>query len=193
MFISLTLQLCPAQHNIDLVSPAIQKRIVAARKLVETKLGRDNDTIQFIDENAYQTGMTIRDNLLFGKISYNKRHLIGKVNEQLNAILEELGLSSLIAQRGLRFKCGNAGTRLPQGFRQKIALARALIKNPDILIVDNALSTIDSLSQGRILKNIVKLRAGKNLIWTVVDKETSSLFDQLYVIENHSIKEATAI
>ncbi|NNC99046.1 MAG: ATP-binding cassette domain-containing protein [Gammaproteobacteria bacterium] len=184
MLISLTMQLSPAKHNLDLVSPEIQQQIVQARKLVIQKFGEVNETIRFIDEGSYQSGMSVRENLLFGVVAYNKRHLVNRIDQQLRGVLSELGLTTGLVHRGLRYRCGNAGSNLSQAFRQKLALARALVKNADILIVDDGLSTIDMVSQKRILANIMQLRKNKNLVWRVVDKDTVPLFDRNLRIED---------
>ena len=128
--ISLTLQLCPAQHRLGLITEELREKIVLARRLVTEKLGPGNTMIQFINRKEYQAGMTIQENLLFGKIIYSKRHLQGKIDQSLRLVLADLGLEPLLINVGLDFKCGNAGSRLSMAFRAKLALARALIKNP---------------------------------------------------------------
>ncbi len=186
--ISMTLQLCPAQHRLGLITTEIRQRIVSARQLVMDKLGLVNDLIQFIDKECYLNGMTVQENLLFGKIGFNKLHLQSRIDDQLNNVLEEHGVTDALLVLGLEFNCGNAGSQLSQNFRRKLALARSLIKNPDILIVNDALSTLDLKSQIRIIEKLKIYRKGKNLIWTLLDLDLANLFDAVLELKDGALR-----
>lgn len=190
--ILLTLQLSPARHRLGLIGPELQGKIVVARRLVMNKMGENNELIQFIERENYQAGMTVQENLLFGKISHNKLHLQSRIDEQLNLVLAEHGITEALLTLGLEFNCGNAGSRLSQNFRRKLIVARALIKDPDILVLDDALATLDKKSQMRIVEKLKLFRSGKNLIWTLVDKDIAGMFDHVLLLENGSLKEANA-
>lgn len=184
LLISVALRISPAQHRLNLITPEIQGQIIAARKLIMDKLGYDNDIIQFIDKDSYQSGMNVRANLLFGKIAHDRRHLQDRIHQRLNQVLSTLGLGKTILNRGLQFHCGEAGANLPQTFRQKLLLARALIKNPDVLIIEEPLSALNFESQKRIFTNVKKLRDGKNMIWIFSDKRFAEEFDQVLSFDN---------
>ncbi len=184
LLISVALRISPAQHRLSLITSEIQGQIVAVRKLIMEELGYDNDIIQFIDKDGYQSGMNVRANLLFGKIAYDKRHLQDRIHQRLNQVLSTLGLGKVILNRGLQFHCGEAGSNLPQTFRQKLLLARALIKNPDVLIIEEPLSALNFESQKRIFTNVKKLRDGKNMIWIFSDKRFAEEFDQVLSFDN---------
>ena len=178
MLISLTLQLCPNRHRLGLITADIQEKILAAREKIFDLLGWNNESIQFIDREHYQIGMTVQENLLFGKISYYKRHLLPKINKKLISVLTERGIADSLIELGLDYNCGHAGSHLSNNFRRKLCLARQLIKNPDILIVDNILSSIDAKTQGEIMSDVLKQRAGQNLIWITDDTKLARLFDR---------------
>ncbi|MGI9316302.1 MAG: ATP-binding cassette domain-containing protein, partial [bacterium] len=186
MLISIALQISPAQHRLALITPEIQDRIVNARGQIMRSLGQDNDIIQFIDQDTYQLGMNVRENLLFGRISFDRRHLIDRIHERLNQVLRTLGLEKDFLERGLLFRCGEAGSLLSQTFRQKLLLARALAKNPPVLIIEEPLAALNFDTQQRIFDNVKKLRSGKNLIWIFSDERLSDQFDRVFNYGNNS-------
>ncbi len=190
--ISLTLQLCPAQHRLGLITTDIQQSIVSARQLVMEKLGQENDLIQFIDRDNFQYGMSVQENLLFGKIAFNKLHLQSRIDQHLNTLLDQHGIADTLLTLGLEYNCGNAGSRVSQNFRRKLALARSLIKNPDILIVNDALATLDVKSQKRIIEKIKTFRQDKNIIWTLLDLDMADLFDDVLTLEQGRLQPITA-
>ena len=73
---------------------------------------------------------------------------------------------------------------LAAGQRQKLALARALLRQSDILIVNEALSAIDPASQAQIRDNIRSDYRGRGLIWVAAHREEAREFDHLLYIED---------
>ena len=175
--VGLTLQLRPARHRLGLITIAIQQKALEVRKQVRRTLGEDNDEVQFLDSNKYQIGMSVRANLLFGEFVYSRRHLQEQVDDQLVDVLNELGIAEELEMVGLDFECGNAGAQLSPAFRSKLGLARAIMKEPDILIVDDALNVLDQDSQKMIYSSVAAHRKGKNLIWTFGKDSVPGVFD----------------
>jgi len=190
--ISLTMQLCPEQHRLNLLEPEVQKKIVGARKQIVGVFGINNNILKFIEKDNYQPGMTVRDNLLFGKIRYSKRHLQPQIDAELKNLITEMGLMNLLLSVGLEFNCGNAGSLLTNGFRSKLAMARAVAKNPDILIVDGALAGLDPESQNRILDAVRAERKDRNLIWTTSTEENLGSFSRVLAMDNRVLREVSS-
>ena len=182
MLISIALQISPAQHRLALITPQMQDQIVTARRQIMESMGQENDMIQFIDRDTYQWGMNIRENLLFGKIAFDKKHMVDRIHEKLNQVLRDLRLEKDILGRGLLSRCGEAGSLLSQTMRQKLLLARALAKDPEILVVEEPLSALNFDTQKRILTNVKKLRADKNLVWIFSDERMSDNFDRVLAL-----------
>lgn len=67
---------------------------------------------------------------------------------------------------GLNTLVGEKGVALSGGQKQRISIARALIKNPEILILDDALSAVDGKTEAKIIQNLREERAGKTTIIT---------------------------
>ena len=179
MLISIALQISPAQHRLALITPQIQDQIVSARRQIMELMGQENDLVQFIDRDTYQWGMNIRENLLFGKISFDKRHMVDRIHEKLNQILRDLGLEKDIIGRGLLSRCGEAGSLLSQTVRQKLLLARALVKDSEVLVIEEPLSALNAETQQRIFANVKKLRSDRNLVWIFSDERMSDQFDRV--------------
>ena len=115
--------------------------------------------IGFVTQEVFIFSDTIRNNVLFGRSGVSQSEL--ETSLRAANILEEI--QSL--EKGLDTMLGERGTTLSGGQRQRLSLARALILNPPILILDDALSMVDTCTEERILTQVLKLRRDKaNLI-----------------------------
>ncbi len=184
---AVSFKLCPARHRLDLITPTIQEKVLSARKMLMEELGRDNDQIRFFDRNQYNHGMSVQENLLFGRIAYAKGHLQPRVTETIRDTLKSTGLNQEIVLAGLNCPAGAGGSKLAPNAQQKLTLARTLLKNPDILIINNALSGLDSKSFSRILDRIIALRGGRNLTWALNDAALLPRFDQALIVEKNKL------
>ena len=185
--IAVSLQLCPARHRLDLINPAIQKKVVAARAELMRELGGDNARIQFFNADEYHPGMSVQDNLLFGKIAHAKGHMQPRIIATMQAVLQAAGLHAPLVLAGLNCPVGINGARLAAATRQKLVVARALLKDPDILIINNALASLDAKSRARIMDKVLKHRAGRNVIWAVNDPQLAARFDSVLLLEKHKV------
>jgi len=180
---AVSFKLCPARHRLDLITAPIQEKVLAARKELMRELGADNEQIRFFDRNRYNPGMSVQENLLFGRITYAKGHLQPRVTETIRNTLKSTGLNQEIVLASLNCPAGAGGSKLAPNAQQKLTLARALLKNPDILIINNTLSGLDGRSFSRILDRIIARRRGRNLIWALNDPALAARFDQVLVVE----------
>ncbi len=126
---------------------------------------------------------TIRDNVLFGKPDATEDELqnaikAAYVDEFTNRF--EQGLETLIGERGVK---------LSGGQRQRVAIARAMLANPKVLILDEATSNLDTLSEGFIQKSLEKLMEGKTTFVIAHRLSTIKKADQILVVENGEIIE----
>ena len=185
---AVSFQLCPARHRLDLITPPIQDKVLAARKMLMDELGRDNEQIRFFDRAQYNHGMSVQENLLFGRIAYAKGHLQPRVTETIRETLKTSGLNQEIVLAGLNCPAGAGGSKLAPNAQQKLTLARTLLKNPDILIVNNALAGLDSKSFTRILERIIARRRGRNLTWALNDPALAARFDRVLLLENNKLR-----
>ena len=90
---------------------------------------------------------------------------------------------------GLDFEVGIAGGRLSSAQRQKLAIARAVLKRPDVLIISEATATLDGATQNKIMANLLEEFKGRALIWALHRPSAASQFDRVIVLRAGRIVE----
>jgi ABC-type multidrug transport system fused ATPase/permease subunit len=125
--------------------------------------------IGYVPQNIYLIDDTIEANIAFG-LSSNEIS-----QSQLNACIKSAQLSDYITnlENGLSTIVGERGARISGGQRQRIGIARALYHNPQILILDEATSSLDNDTEKKIMEDIIKLKGKKTLI--IIAHRTSTL------------------
>jgi ABC-type multidrug transport system fused ATPase/permease subunit len=138
--------------------------------------------IGYVSQNTYLIDGTIIENVIFGvdKKDYNygifnKVINLSNVNEFLNEL--PLGKDELI---------GEKGSKLSGGQKQRIGIARALYKNPEIIILDEATSALDLYNEKIILNNIKNIN-NITLIIVSHNLNTLKLCDNIYEITNKNL------
>jgi len=84
---------------------------------------------------------------------------------------------------------GERGVTLSGGQKQRISIARALIKQPDIVILDDCLSAVDAKTEQEIIGHLDKFLAGKTAIIITHRIFTHLKFDKVIILENGTVKE----
>ncbi|MFY0675065.1 MAG: ABC transporter ATP-binding protein [Bacteroidia bacterium] len=126
---------------------------------------------------------TIKENILFGKPVATEEELRNAIESAyVNEFTDrfEDGLDTLIGERGVK---------LSGGQKQRVAIARAMLANPKVLILDEATSNLDTLSEGFIQKSLEKLMDGKTTFVIAHRLSTIKKADQILVVENGEILE----
>ncbi len=152
-------------------------------KEVQDNLEGWQNNIGFVPQNIIILNENLRNNLLFGaskkKFSDNYlKNLINKVDLKYFFKKNKLGLSQKIRQDGQNISGGE---------KQRIGIARALINNPEVIILDEATSGLDSFTENNVLNTIRKLK--KTTI--IVSHRISALkfCDKIFEVKNNTLKE----
>jgi putative ABC transport system ATP-binding protein len=133
--------------------------------------------------------LTVRGNILFGALAYGQAHAQADVASLVAEIVDELDMRHAISRLGLSFAVGTAGARLSLAQRQRVVIARALLKRPDLLIVNEAANALDPNSQ-RILVDRVKERMkGLGILWVLERPDLAEKFEQVMVLEGGRVVE----
>src|SRR6185503_8432074 len=148
--LSLPFKLIAARHRLDVLDERMQQRILEARQAFRGGLPEDmRDQIEFFDPERYNAAASLQDNILAGKVAYGEADAAVRVPEVLAEVLEALGLRSAVVDVGLDYQVGTGGSRLSLAQRQRSAIARALLKRPDLLILNEATTALDGHSQAK--------------------------------------------
>ncbi len=195
-FLRLALTYIEPQHRLNLLDNDFRQALLDARKTVfETLPDHDPDAVWFYNPETYNPGATLQDNILFGRLTYGVADGPEKLRIVFRELLNELDMNSLVFDAGLEFTVGTGGRRLTGSQRQKVGLARALIKRPDILVVNRGLSALSARSQTKIMKRVLKEgtgdgdRASFATYWVLMNTKNAIVFDRVLVFESGRLVE----
>jgi putative ABC transport system ATP-binding protein len=194
-FIRLPFVYIEPRHRMGLIDEELQGRLLEARRRFKDGLPPElAASIEFYDPKSFNRNASIQDNILLGRICYGVAGGEEKVLGIIRSVLAELGLEDGVLQVGLDFNVGTGGKRLSQGQRQKVIFARALLRNPDILIVNRALTALDRPSQNAIMKRVLGALSGDGgrktgIVWTTPVPSMAMDFERVIVMDNGRVVE----
>lgn len=140
-------------------------------------------TVGYVPQDYMLFSRSIRDNIAFGKSDATDEEIMEAVRmANFEADLERMlhGLDTMIGERGVAVSGGQ---------KQRISIARALLKDPDLLILDDTLSAVDAKTEQHIIENIRKVRKGKTTLITTHRLSAIRHADWIIVLENGQIVE----
>jgi ABC-type multidrug transport system fused ATPase/permease subunit len=145
--------------------------------------------IAFFDPAAYNAAASLQDNILFGKIAYGESDAVARVPAVLGEILDELSLRHAVLDVGLDYNVGTAGSRLSLGQRQRAAIARAVLKRPDLMVLNEATSALDGAAQAKVLDGLFTEFKGRCLVWVLHRASLARNFDRVLVMSAGKLQE----
>jgi len=178
------------KNRLGLLTDDLRARILEARKSIRLILSKLKvPPVAFFETESYNPAASVLDNVLLGRVATNVAEGSERVDEAIKALLDEMGLTDDIFHIGLDFNIGTGGKRLSEIQRQKLHLARALLKKPDFLIVNRALNSLDSRSQRNIIENVLKRARNTDghpcgVIWVPINPKISLLFDRVLLFSD---------
>lgn len=141
--------------------------------------------IGFVTQDTQLFAGTIRENLLFVNPSATE--------EDLQLALKKSSCSALLerAEKGIETVIGEGGLKLSGGEKQRIAIARALLRKPHLLIFDEATSALDSITEEEITTTIKEISKEKEQITVLIAHRLSTIMhaDRIYVLERGQVIE----
>jgi putative ABC transport system ATP-binding protein len=187
---ALPFKLIPARHRLGLMDETLERRLLEARQVFARDLPESlRGSIEFFAEDAYNASSTLQDNILFGKITYGQASAGSRVAALIAEVVDTLHLRETIRGIGLDYYVGVGGSRLSGVQRQKVALARALLKNPDLLVLNEATTGFDSATQNRVHAAILEAQRGRGVLWMLHRPALAREFDQVLVLRGGRIVE----
>jgi ABC-type multidrug transport system fused ATPase/permease subunit len=192
--LTLPFKLIEARHRLGLLDDKVKASVLEARRVFHEELPESaQNAIEFFDPNTYNAATTLQDNILFGKLAYGQARAAARVGKLIVEILDELKLRRAVLEVGLDFSVGIGGARLSQTQRQKLALARAIMKRPDILILNEATAAFDSGAQARVMENLFKVCAGSTVVWALHNAALAGSFDRVLVFADGRVAESGSL
>jgi ABC-type multidrug transport system fused ATPase/permease subunit len=188
--LSLPFKLIPARHRLDVVDEAMQSHLLEARRVFRENLPEGaRPQIEFFDAERYNAAASVQDNILFGKIAYGEADAPIRVPAVLAEVVDALSLRQTVIDVGLDYNVGTGGSRLSPADRQKAGVARAVLKRPDLLILNEATSALDGQAQSRIARGLMEEFAGRGIVWVLHRASLARNFDRVFVLSNGKLQE----
>ncbi|MGG0719264.1 ABC transporter transmembrane domain-containing protein [Robertmurraya massiliosenegalensis] len=156
---------------------------VAGISLEKQRLEDTREWIGYVPQDHFLFSKSVKENILFGKT--------GAPEEELNKAIELADFKKDLEMlpEGLNTLVGEKGVALSGGQKQRISIARALIKNPEILILDDSLSAVDAKTEQKIIGNIRRERSGKTTIISTHRMSAVQHADRILVFDDGKVVE----
>jgi putative ABC transport system ATP-binding protein len=190
MLLALPFKMIPARHRLGLMDEAFEARILDARRHFAANLPPAmRGGVEFFDSGRYNGAASLQDNILFGKVATGQAQAVTRVGAMLHDVLQELQMRPQVVSIGLGYQVGVGGARLSTADRQKVAIARALLKRPVVLILDQAAAGLDAGAQNRIVSNILESRKGRCVVWALQRNDLAERFGHALVMDRGRVAE----
>jgi ATP-binding cassette, subfamily B, bacterial len=144
------------------------------------------ERIGFVTQDTQLFSGTIRENLLFVNPT--------ATDDQCLDVLKKAACQSILdrAEKGLDTVLGEGGVKVSGGEKQRLSIARALLRNPNLLVFDEATSSLDSLTEEEISETIREISKGETHITILIAHRLSTIMhaDTIFVLEKGKITES---
>src|SRR5204862_3302249 len=166
-----------------LADPVSGRIVIGGVDLRDVQSDSRRTRIRMVPQDGFLFGATVRENVRYGRPSAS--------DPEVEAAFVELGLSDWVAglPDGLATPVGERGEALSVGERQLVALARAHISDPGLLILDEATSAVDPATERRITEALRRLSAGRTVITIAHRLSTAEAADHVFVFDRGRLVE----
>lgn len=169
---------------IGLLNPKEGQLLVDSNPIDNSQLKKLHKLIGYVPQSIYLSDDTITSNIAFGIESSHVDHEKVLAVTKIAQIFEHI--SSL--PQGFNTIIGERGVRLSGGQRQRIGLARALYKDPKIIVLDEATSALDPQTEYNVMDSILKVYSEVTIIIIAHRLTTIQRCDYVYFVEDGAIK-----
>jgi ATP-binding cassette subfamily B multidrug efflux pump len=157
--------------------------LLDGRPIIEYPLETVRQNIGFVPQETFLFSDTVRENIAFG--------VEGATDEEVHAAAEAANIAKDIEgfNEGYNTIVGERGITLSGGQKQRTAIARAIIRNPRILILDDALSSVDTYTEEKILEHLRQVMKGRTTIFISHRVSTVQNADHIAVLHDGRVVE----
>jgi len=137
-----------------LLTPTSGSIYIDGNALSKENMSKWHNNIGYVPQSVYLTDQTIMENIAFGVDKHNINE------EQVNSAIDRANLREFIESlpSKLHTKVGEQGVQISGGQRQRIGIARALYNEPNVIVFDEATSSLDGVSEKRIMETVKNLK-----------------------------------
>jgi ATP-binding cassette subfamily B protein len=171
---------------VGLYPPASGRILYNGHPQDQVDLEALREDIGLVTQDAQLFSGTIRENLLFVRP--------GATDAECLEVLEKAAAHSLLARadRGLDTVIGEGGVKVSGGEKQRLAIARALLRRPHLLVFDEATSALDSLTEEEVAETMREVAAARDVITVLIAHRLSTVMhaDCIHVLERGAISES---
>lgn len=177
----------PSQITAEQIGPTfgeeIRQNIVAQRAVFKDGLqGALSEIYAPLDSGMIAPGLSVLENALFGKVSDSAGGRVDELRKIVSSVLEEEGLRTAVISLIFDLPLGLNGGNLSAVFAEPLAIARAAVKKPDILVLERILESYDLPVRVSVHKNLRALLPETTLIYISDSFEDPDRFDQFIEI-----------
>jgi len=154
------------------------------QELKQINLDSLYDLVSIIQQNVFVFDSSIRNNITMFK-EFDE--------DRIQCVINQAGLTELIAQKGMDYACGENGSGLSGGERQRISIARCLLKGSSVMLVDEATAALDSKTAVAITNSILEIEGLTRIIVTHrLEESILRKYDKIFVLQNGNLIEQGA-
>lgn len=163
--------------------PESGRVLIDGQPITEVSMNSLRQSIGLVSQDVYLFEGSIRDNIAYGKPDADEAEIIDAAKTaEAWSFIETL-------PQGLDTPVGERGVRLSGGQRQRLSLARALLKDPPILVLDEATSAVDNETEAAIQRSLKRIAHGRTVIMIAHRLSTIVHADEIVVIEKGQVAE----
>jgi ABC-type multidrug transport system fused ATPase/permease subunit len=183
--LSLAFKLVAARDPLDLIDEQMQQRILEARRAFAAGLPEElRGSVEFFDPQRYNAAASVQENVLFGTIVRGESGGRERVRAAISEVLDELDLRRTLIEVGLDYPVGTGGSRLSEAQRQKLAIAGAVLKRPDLMALNDATAVLDGPTETALLDRLKAEFAERSLVWSLHHPRLATAFDRVLIMEH---------
>ena len=161
-------------------------QILIDNKNIYLNLNKWRSLIGYVPQKINVINGTIKDNILFGSTDYSEEIQNKKLQDSINISEFEQVIAGL--KNGLDTIVGDKGLDLSGGQLQRLAFARALFKDPDILILDESTNALDLEIEKKLFNNLIKNKNEKTIIMISHNLETLKFCNSVFELKDSTLK-----
>lgn len=163
--------------------PEAGRILIDGQLIIDVSMNSLRQSIGLVSQDVYLFEGSIRDNIAYGKPQADEAEIIAAAKTaEAWSFIETL-------PQGLDTPVGERGVLLSGGQRQRLSLARALLKDPPILVLDEATSAVDNETEAAIQRSLKRIAHGRTVIMIAHRLSTIVHADEIVVIEKGRVAE----